>query len=268
VKVVNIENAIARPRALSILRKLPLFKNIEVHDLKALLEYCAIHKVDADHILFEQDDNAHSLFIVLNGVIEIAIAKIGVINIMQQGEVLGELGIITSMPRFGNARALLDDTLLLEIKKSDLDFLVGGHPHLSYSIMRNLANALAERYATVSRENISDHSPNMPWAQNISVGWNRLSEPIAIRHDPAKMELITHYYISRVEHGKLFLEDGETEIAPGESIAVDAIGEGFRFKLTSRQRKGWFDIQLSNEGNPKMRESEKCRVTVFGYAIP
>ena len=99
MKVINIENIIPRHKALSILQKLPLFAGIHDEEFEVLLEICVIDKFQVDQSIFEQGSSAQSLYIVLNGAVEISTPDKGVINIMGQGQVFGELGVITSMPR-------------------------------------------------------------------------------------------------------------------------------------------------------------------------
>ena len=266
VKIINIETVIPRHKALSILKKLPLFHGIDDAELDYVLEYCVIDKFQSGQTIFTQGNSAQSLFIVLNGAVEIFTPEKGVINIMHQGEVFGELGVITSMPRLASALTLLDNTLLLEIKKSDLDFLVGKQPHLSYAMMKNLASALAERYVQVNKENFSTRTQYSPLAKNISLANAEMSGPIVIGHDQEKMGQVTQYYISSVSHGQLFAADGECILEAGSFISLDVAQQGLRFQLNQGSRKGWFDVHLSTQEHQFMRESDKSRVYIFGYA--
>ena len=265
MKVINIENILPRHKALSILQKLPLFNGVLDREFDELLEICVIDKFNSGQQVFEQGNSAQSLFVVLNGVVEFSTPEQGVINIMKQGEVFGELGVITSMPRLATARTLLDNTLLLEIKKSDLDFLIGREPRLSYGIMRNLADELAQRYVQLNKESFSTRSHFTPIVKNISVQQNELSDPIYINHDSQKMNLVSHYYISRIQNGILLTTGEQTKISAGSMVSLEEAETGIIFKMNVGCSQGWFDVHLTTEENKFMRDSDKARVYIFGY---
>ena len=265
MKIINIENILPRHKALSILQKLSLFNGVLDREFEELLEICVISKFHAGQQIFEQGNSAQSLFVVLNGVVEISTPEKGVINIMKQGEVFGELGVITSMPRLASASTLLDNTLLLEIKKSDLDFLIGREPHLSYGIMRNLADELAQRFVQVNKENFSTRSHFTPIVKNVSTQLNQLSGPILISHDEQKMEQVSHYYITRIHNGGLFSSDGQSNITTGSLVSIEEAEPGLTFKLKAGCNQGWFDVHLTTQENKFMRDSDKARVYIFGY---
>lgn len=265
MKIINIENILPRHKALSILQKLALFNGVLDQEFEELLEICVISKFHAGQQIFEQGNSAQSLFVVLNGVVEISTTEKGVINIMRQGEVFGELGVITSMPRLATANTLLDNTLLLEIKKSDLDFLIGRQPHLSYGIMRNLADELAQRFVKVNNENFSIRSHFTPNVKNISMLKNQLSGPILISHDHQKMNQVSHYYISRIHNGILLKTEDKTKVTTGSMVSLEEAETGILFKMNAGCSQGWFDVHLTTEENKFMRDSDKARVYIFGY---
>lgn len=266
MQIVNIENVIPRHKALSILNKLPLFAHVQDSEFDELLELCTLRKFKRDIVVFEQNSPARSLFVVLAGFFEISTQEKGVVNVMRQGEVVGELGIITELPRQASARSLTDNSLLLEIKKSDLDFLVGRQPHLSYTIMHNLAAELAQRYLGLNKDSFSPRSPFMPRVKNISIQAGVRSGPIPVRFASEKLKQVTHFHIGKIHNGHLYQGQGDKQIHEGDLIEI-AMGElGLCFEVINDELgKGWFDIQLSTSDNKILRDTDIATVYVFSY---
>ncbi|MBT4837225.1 MAG: cyclic nucleotide-binding domain-containing protein [Methylococcales bacterium] len=132
-------------KATGLLQKLPLFQGMFNDEFGVLLDYCNICQFSRDKIIFKENDVAESMFIVLKGRVEVSCQKKGVLRIMEQGEVLGEIGIIMKIGRTATAKSYSDELILLEIKKTDFDFILGKCPRASYIIMKNMAKFLAER---------------------------------------------------------------------------------------------------------------------------
>jgi CRP/FNR family transcriptional regulator, cyclic AMP receptor protein len=131
-------------KAMAILQKLPTFTGLFDEEFGTLLDVCQVHKLKDKTVVFREGDPSNSMYITLSGKIIINVKAVGVVHVMQTGEILGEMGVITKQGRSATAIAS-GPIVLLEIKKSDFNLILGKQPRVSFVIMRNIAKILAER---------------------------------------------------------------------------------------------------------------------------
>jgi CRP-like cAMP-binding protein len=146
----KIESVFSKSKAIAILKRLSLFNGLTGDELEYLIEYCGIEKFNNDTAIFRQGDYAKSLCVILSGSVEISVDRVGTVNSMEAGEILGELGVVTSLSRSATATATEDETFLLTIDKNDLNFMLGKQPRISYILMKNIASELAEKYLALT----------------------------------------------------------------------------------------------------------------------
>jgi len=133
-----------KDKAVAILQKLPTFTGLFDEEFETLLDVCQVHKLKDKTVIFRENDPSNSMYITLSGKIIINVEAVGVVHVMQSGEILGEMGVITKQGRSATAIAS-GSIVLLEIKKSDFNLILGKQPRVSFIIMRNIAKILAER---------------------------------------------------------------------------------------------------------------------------
>lgn len=162
------EYAIARKqeesRALiELLSKCALLRHMSAEAIEQLLPVVRTRQVGAGEVLFKAGDPGDALFIVAKGQIEIKgesgsfIAKLG------EGDVFGEMALLSSGARTGTAVAA-SDVDLLEIGREDFDRMLATDPQLARTVQRlshdralkNLSEGVPNpgKWASVARSNV------------------------------------------------------------------------------------------------------------------
>lgn len=96
---------------------LPIFSGLSESSIDLLLHDCRFKNIEKGEILFIQADKSEAVYIVRNGSISIALispdGREMVINEMRSGDMFGELGILTNLPRSTSAVVRSKGELLL-----------------------------------------------------------------------------------------------------------------------------------------------------------
>ena len=140
----NLDGCISRTTASTALKKLGIFSGILADEYEQVLHICHVTKLHENQVLFAEGDHSDAIYVLLSGEVEISCVMSGQLQIVQPGDLFGEIGVICQIPRTAAASAL-HDCILLRIDKNDLVFLLGKHPRISAIIMKNLAQTLSQR---------------------------------------------------------------------------------------------------------------------------
>ena len=104
-----------------------------------------VRRLDDGTLLFQKGDEGDALYGVLDGKIRITTSSPGgrevVLNILEPGEVFGEIALLDGLPRTADAMAL-GDTRLLTIRRGDLLALMESAPVLSIHLLGLLCQRL------------------------------------------------------------------------------------------------------------------------------
>ena len=127
-----------------LLKRIPLFANIEVSKLKLLAFTSERIAYKAGETLFNQDEMGDSAHIIMDGQADIVVnTPSGPLTVatMQKNDFVGEIAILCDVPRTATVKAKTDMTTLCINK--DLFFrLVTEFPEMAVEIMRVLAQRL------------------------------------------------------------------------------------------------------------------------------
>lgn len=128
------------------LTRIPLFAHLPADELKLLLTALERVHVKSGEILFREGEPAEHLYIVAQGQLEINMASGTddelVLNVINEGEYIGEMGII--MPggrRTAGARAR-GDVMLLSMSRTQFQGLLQRHPELANAMVSVLSQRL------------------------------------------------------------------------------------------------------------------------------
>ena len=105
--------------ARSILRSEPMFDCLNDAQLENVLQHAQIHHYGRGERLIQEGHQSDSMFIMLRGTAAVSVAKNGTgirVGVMRQGDVFGEISLLTGEPRSATVRAD-DDCAVLEISK-------------------------------------------------------------------------------------------------------------------------------------------------------
>jgi CRP-like cAMP-binding protein len=137
-----------------MLKKIPLFANIEVSKLKLLAFTSERVKFTADEVLFRQGEAAQSAYIIMDGAAEVEVQTPSgprVVATVGKNDFVGEIAILCDVPRTATVRAKTDLVTLCISK--DLFFrLVTEFPQMAVEIMRVLAQRLERTTGVLARQ--------------------------------------------------------------------------------------------------------------------
>ncbi len=125
-----------------LLRRVPLFAEIEPSRLKLLAFMSERVGYDPGKIVVRQGDAADAAYLIIDGHAEvIAETPAGPVILATLGanETVGEMGILCNMPRNATVRAK-DRLVALRIAKEPFMRMVREFPNISVSIMQELAH--------------------------------------------------------------------------------------------------------------------------------
>jgi CRP-like cAMP-binding protein len=113
----------------------------------------------AGHALFQEGDEPDGLYCVVDGVVRIFITHADgrelTINLMEEGDVIGEIALLDDLPRSAHAAALTDTALVL-VPRGAFDALLAEEPALYRPIVLALCERLRHATDQLTRNAFSD----------------------------------------------------------------------------------------------------------------
>jgi CRP/FNR family transcriptional regulator, cyclic AMP receptor protein len=115
------------PDKLSLLRNHLLFRDLPPPILDRIGSYMKIRKIARGATIFNKGDPGTGLFGILNGSVKISVASADgrdiVLNILQAGEIFGEIALLDGRPRTADAIAMSDCELMVIERRDFIQFL-------------------------------------------------------------------------------------------------------------------------------------------------
>jgi len=127
-----------------ILRRIPLFANIEPAKLKLLAFASQRLTYKPGQALFRQGDAGDAAYILIDGAAEVVIEQGGddiVVAQLDRNQIVGEIAILCDVPRTATIRAK-DQLTTLKITKEVFLRLMRDFPDIGMEVMRTLAHRL------------------------------------------------------------------------------------------------------------------------------
>lgn len=122
---------------ISALKQVSFSKFINDDDLWYLLSACEIVPLNADQILFAENSFKESMFIVLEGKLEVY-KQHKHISFMEVGDFFGEMSLLESKPRSASVRAVTDSALL-EVDKGTFLSYISSNTKVIWDILKTLS---------------------------------------------------------------------------------------------------------------------------------
>lgn len=122
-----------------------LFSGLDEAELRRLAGIAREVPLAAGAVLFEQGDESDGLYIVSQGIVRIYLTaedgREATINLLEEGEVIGEIAILDGLPRSAGAAALTDARLVF-IPTPSFCELIDSSPKLSRQMILMLCDRL------------------------------------------------------------------------------------------------------------------------------
>jgi CRP-like cAMP-binding protein len=195
-----------------VLRRQYLLQHLREPDVERLAQFSRVEEIKKNKPVFKKHDVGKSMYVVISGRVKITSQSIDgreiVFNIMNPGEVFGEIAFLDGLERTADAWAL-EKCLLLSLERRFFMPLLDRDPKMTIGIMKVLCERL--RYST---EHIED------------VAFLELEARLA-----KKLVAFAEHYSTRVDEGvKLDLSLNQAELG----AMVDATREA-----VNRQLREW-----------------------------
>jgi CRP-like cAMP-binding protein len=147
-----------------LLRRIPLFAQIEPAKLKLIAFTSERVAFDAGKVLFNQGDGANAAYVIVEGKAEVMVnSEAGPVTVAVLGpnDFFGEIAILCDVPRTATVRAQ-SRLVTLRISKDLFLRLIKEFPQMAVSIMRELAHRLEQtnnqlRTAHAELEHLRQH---------------------------------------------------------------------------------------------------------------
>lgn len=130
-----------------LLSRSALFSMLGQEELRVLARAARRCHVSADQVIVRQGEAGSSLFVVVEGVLDVTImvgsAAPRRVRLLAPGDMFGEYSLLTGEPRSATVTARTE-SVLFEITKADLDPLLQRYPELAEAMSRTLASRQAD----------------------------------------------------------------------------------------------------------------------------
>ena len=142
--------------SINLLARIPLFADLPPEELDRLMSALDVVHLKSGDILFREGDLGEHLYVMVRGELEINMASNTdnelILNILKEGEYLGEMSLI--MPggrRTAGARAR-GDVVLLSMSRQQFQDLLHRHPELANAMVKVLSQRLDNTNVSTFRD--------------------------------------------------------------------------------------------------------------------
>ena len=125
-----------------LLRSVELFDGLTDADLGEVAALCTLRQLNEGEVLAEQGEVGRELFIVSEGLVEVAVRERAVPRVVVNlgaGQLIGEMSLVDRGPRSATVRAIHGPTYVQVIQHDDFHALCQKNTRIGYRVMLNLA---------------------------------------------------------------------------------------------------------------------------------
>lgn len=119
----------------------PLFKGFAVNEIAAICAAGELQKIEGGELLFRQGDSGDTMYVLEQGQIELTFVDGVPPKLLRDGDVFGELALVTDQPRTATARARTR-CRLRALGQAAFERLFETHPRLMARLLRNTCRYL------------------------------------------------------------------------------------------------------------------------------
>jgi len=142
-----------------ILGEIDLFKDINFEVMNEIAGICSEENYKKDTVLFQKDEEANFLFILLEGTLQLVIKNGGsiIFSLEEPGEVFGWSSMVEN-GRYTSSGICATDLRAVKIERKDLERIFHKHPDSGIKILRRLAGVISKRLSNSYRDLLSARS--------------------------------------------------------------------------------------------------------------
>ncbi len=150
--------------AVEVLKAMPYFEYLNQKELQRVLNLTQRIDLEANDLIYDLDEVAQGLFIVLGGRIELEGPDGSLIAELQMGDHFGELGFIDARPAEELAVAI-ESSVVLELSRKRLMELLRGEPELAVKLLWNFLQDFTGRLREIPSALPAFPEPSSPGLQ-------------------------------------------------------------------------------------------------------
>ena len=214
---------------LSVLRKHPIFADLEPEAFEQLCRYAKHSTLKRGATLFSKGDPGNSLYAVISGTVKMSISspdgRNAILNIVGPGEIFGEIALLDGQPRSTDAIANSNCELFVIDRREFIPF-VKAQPALAMKfiellcerlrstsdqveqiILQNLPGRLASALLRLSEK----HTSAAPQGRTIAITQQEISEMVGMTRESINKQLRAWAGRDwvRLEHGAIVVLNAE-----------------------------------------------------------
>ncbi len=202
------------------LKKIPMFADLPEDDLERLCQMVTEIRLPAGAELFTEGSPGNQAYVIKEGQIEIVKSSNGrevLLAVRQAGEVIGEMSLLDSAPRFATGRAR-NESMLLAIRHEDLDNLLNTSPSAAKAMLYTFTARLR------STELILRQSEKMAQLGTLTAGIaHELNNPASAARRGAEQlqDAVTRLQTAHRDLGRFNLSEAqESQLAALDEMAL------------------------------------------------
>ena len=142
-----------------ILKEIELFEGVDFEVLDEIAGICSEDSYSKDTILFEKDEQARCLYILLEGTVYLIIKNGGSItyNLSESGEVFGWSSMLEN-GIYSASGICATDLKVVKIEKDRLNRIFQSHTEVGFKVLQRLAGVISRRLSNAYRDLLSARS--------------------------------------------------------------------------------------------------------------
>ncbi len=132
----------------AIVKKIPLFSNLQVSDLSLIADKSRIIEYKKDEDLYLENNPADAFYCIVSGRVKaytrLSNAKENVLEVLHRGEYFGIISLLTGEPHSVTTTAI-NDSIVLKINKEGFGYLLKKIPSLAIYLSQTLSRRIKSR---------------------------------------------------------------------------------------------------------------------------
>lgn len=124
-----------------LLKQVSLFSGLHIHELRLIAEIVEEVTADEGEILFNQGEPGDSMYVIIDGRVQILLADGTPFKVFSSFEAFGEMALLDDEPRSATAKAAQAGTLL-RIEREKFQALLTQYPEICMGLLRMMSRRL------------------------------------------------------------------------------------------------------------------------------
>ncbi len=139
-----------------ILKEIELFEGVDFEVLNEIAGICSEDSYSKDTVLFEKDEQAKCLYILLEGAVYLVIKNGGSItyNLSEPGDVFGWSSMLEN-GKYTASGICATDLKVVKIEKDKLNRIFQNRPEVGFKVLQRLAGVISRRLSNAYRDLLS-----------------------------------------------------------------------------------------------------------------